>query len=77
MGDKKTDMDRVGLFQEMGYVTIKDPYKAAGSGMLKMLMYCMSREMHKDFIATELKLLESSTISAPVTEIRHHISSWY
>lgn len=46
MGDKKTDMDRVGLFQEMGYVTIKDPYKAAGSGMLKMLMYCMLWEMH-------------------------------
>jgi len=25
----KTDMDRIGLFKEMEYVTIKDPYKEA------------------------------------------------
>ncbi|CAG2206766.1 UPF0602 protein C4orf47,UPF0602 protein C4orf47 homolog [Mytilus edulis] len=30
MGDKKNDMDRIGLFQEMGYVTIGDKYKSAG-----------------------------------------------
>ncbi|XP_078318342.1 cilia-and flagella-associated protein 96-like isoform X3 [Crassostrea virginica] len=32
MGDKggRTDMDRVGLFQEMGYVTINDKYKERG-----------------------------------------------
>lgn len=29
MGDKKNDMDRIGLFQEMGYVTIGDKYKSA------------------------------------------------
>ena len=33
MGDKKNDMDRVGLFQEMGYVTIGDKYKSANRGM--------------------------------------------
>ena len=27
MGTTKDDMDRVGLFKEMEYVTIKDPYK--------------------------------------------------
>ena len=33
MGDRggKGDMDRVGLFQEMGYITINDRYKQ-GSG---------------------------------------------
>ncbi|XP_050394507.1 UPF0602 protein C4orf47 homolog isoform X2 [Patella vulgata] len=30
MGDRKSDMERVGLFQEMGYVTIGDKYKAPG-----------------------------------------------
>jgi hypothetical protein len=29
MASTKEDMDRVGLFKEMGYVTIKDPYKEA------------------------------------------------
>ena len=35
MGDKggKTDMDRIGLFQEMTYYTIGDKYKPPGSGM--------------------------------------------
>lgn len=28
----KTDMERVGLFQEMGHVSIGDRYRAAGSG---------------------------------------------
>jgi len=33
MGDKgKNDMDRVGLFQEMGYITINDKYKRPGHG---------------------------------------------
>ena len=34
MGEKggKADMDRVGLFQEMGYVTISDRYKRPGHG---------------------------------------------
>lgn len=34
MGDKggKTDMERIGLFQEMTYVTIGDKYKPAGKG---------------------------------------------
>ena len=32
MGDKKNDMERVGLFQEMTYVTIGDKYKPAGQG---------------------------------------------
>lgn len=27
MGATKEDMDRVGLFKEMEYVTIKDPYQ--------------------------------------------------
>ncbi|XP_067673317.1 cilia-and flagella-associated protein 96-like isoform X2 [Haliotis asinina] len=30
MGDKKNDMDRVGLFQEMGYISIGDKYKTPG-----------------------------------------------
>ncbi|ESO84025.1 hypothetical protein LOTGIDRAFT_210983 [Lottia gigantea] len=30
MGDRKNDMERVGLFQEMGYVSIGDKYKAPG-----------------------------------------------
>ncbi|XP_071106851.1 cilia-and flagella-associated protein 96-like isoform X2 [Haliotis cracherodii] len=30
MGDKKNDMDRVGVFQEMGYISIGDKYKTAG-----------------------------------------------
>lgn len=34
MGDKKNDMDRIGLFQEMGYVTIGDKYKSANQGMI-------------------------------------------
>ena len=25
----KTDMERIGLFSEMGYVTIKDPYSSS------------------------------------------------
>lgn len=29
MGATKTDMDRIGLFKEMEYVTIKDPYHEA------------------------------------------------
>ncbi len=29
MATTKTDMDRIGLFKEMEYVTIKDPYKDA------------------------------------------------
>ena len=24
----KTDMERIGLFSEMGYTTLKDPYKS-------------------------------------------------
>lgn len=34
MGDRgggKNDMDRIGVFQEMGYVTIGDRYKPPGS----------------------------------------------
>lgn len=34
MGDKgftKTDMERVGIFQEMNYITIQDKYKGAGA----------------------------------------------
>jgi hypothetical protein len=27
----KSDMDRIGLFKEMEYVTIKDPYKEPAS----------------------------------------------
>ncbi|XP_048248686.1 UPF0602 protein C4orf47 homolog isoform X1 [Haliotis rufescens] len=30
MGDKKNDMDRVGVFQEMGYISIGDKYKTPG-----------------------------------------------
>ena len=30
MGDKKSDMERVGLFQEMEYATIGDKYKSPG-----------------------------------------------
>ena len=26
-GFTKTDMERVGIFKEMGYISIKDPYK--------------------------------------------------
>jgi len=29
----KTDMERVALFQEMGYICIGDKYKAASSSM--------------------------------------------
>lgn len=38
MGDKggRTDMDRVGLFKEMGYVTINDKYKERGG---KQIVY--------------------------------------
>lgn len=36
MGDKggKSDMERIGLFQEMTYVTIGDKYKPSGKGKL-------------------------------------------
>ncbi|CAL1545850.1 unnamed protein product [Lymnaea stagnalis] len=35
MGDKggKSDMERVGLFKEMDYVTVGDPYKTPGQGV--------------------------------------------
>jgi len=32
-GFAKTDMERVALFQEMGYICIGDKYKAANSSM--------------------------------------------
>lgn len=34
MGDKggKSDMERVGLFKEMQYVTVGDPFKTPGQG---------------------------------------------
>ena len=28
----KTDMDRVGIFQEMGYISIGDKYKSSNDG---------------------------------------------
>ena len=42
MGDEskkfaKTDMERVGLFKEMGYVSIGDKYKAPGSSKCSRL----------------------------------------
>lgn len=30
-GFTKTDMERIGIFKEMGYISIKDPYKAKAS----------------------------------------------
>lgn len=43
MGERggKNDMDRVGLFQEMGYITINDRYKKPGSGMYSEMSYDM------------------------------------
>ena len=43
MGDKggKNDMERVGLFQEMTYVTIGDKYRSAGTGK-KMIILRLS-----------------------------------
>jgi len=35
----KTDMERVALFQEMGYICIGDKYKAADSRMFLLLAY--------------------------------------
>lgn len=38
----KTDMERVALFQEMGYVTIGDKYKSPGSGMsISLFLVCL------------------------------------
>lgn len=42
MGDKKNDMDRIGLFQEMGYVTIGDKYKSANQGMILLQVLFLS-----------------------------------
>lgn len=44
MGEKggRTDMDRVGLFREMGYVTINDKYKERGGKQTKL----STTEMH-------------------------------
>ena len=36
----KTDMERVALFQEMGYVTIGDKYKAVDSSMFHFSIIC-------------------------------------
>jgi hypothetical protein len=33
----KSDMDRIGLFKEMEYVTIKDPYKEPASCKFRIL----------------------------------------
>ena len=42
MGDKKNDMDRIGLFQEMGYVTIGDKYKSANQSMILLQVLFLS-----------------------------------
>ncbi len=44
MGDRgfaKTDMERVGLFQEMGYTTIGDRFIGGGPGLCKYILICL------------------------------------
>ena len=46
MGEKggKSDMDRVGVFQEMGYITINDKYRQLGSGNSYLHIFLVSRQ---------------------------------
>lgn len=39
-GFAKTDMERVALFQEMGYICVGDKYKAASSGVYFFSFFC-------------------------------------
>ena len=38
MASGKEDMDRIGLFKEMEYVTVKDPYKEASKSKSRVIM---------------------------------------
>ena len=38
----KTDMERIGLFSELGYTTIKDPYVSAFTSKLVSFLACQS-----------------------------------
>ncbi|UJR25909.1 hypothetical protein I4U23_007257 [Adineta vaga] len=47
MASGKTDMDRVGLFKEMEYVTIKDPYTEASRFNFNEVAYKNKQMMSK------------------------------
>lgn len=57
MGEKggRTDMDRVGLFQEMGYVTINDKYKERG-GKLSSAIYFEAFFILKQFLNLDIRI---------------------
>jgi len=66
MGDKKNDMDRVGVFQEMGYVTIGDKYKPPGSEY-SVFHYCI-------FYLKEVNILVFLVIVTPGPSFTNNIN---
>ncbi|CAF4523257.1 unnamed protein product, partial [Rotaria magnacalcarata] len=69
----KSDMDRIGLFKEMEYVTIKDPFKGAANFTFNEAAYKSKQIMSKSskqratgslagYFDTQFKLLPGSYV---------------
>jgi len=83
MGDKKNDMDRVGLFSEMTYITIGDKYKnahsggfneAAGKGKQMLPGGSKDRSAKQDGYFSEkfTRVMDGEAYSDPVKRRRQH-----
>lgn len=78
----KTDMDRVGLFQEMKYHTIGDPFKggsmkgfnvSAGKGKQMLTNATKSKTAHSDgYFESYQRVFEGEAYSDPIKQRRLH-----